>query len=524
MIHLSAGQASARICETAEAGLLDLREAGQFGEGHALFAVPLPFSRLELEVGALVPRLGATLLLIDAGDGIAERAAQRLEAMGYTDVQIVAGGMPAWEAAGLPVYKGVNVPSKLLGELVEGVWHPAMITPAELAAWQRAGRDFAFFDARPTAEYGKMRVPGSVCLPNGELAHRIAALPDAGAPLVITCAGRTRGIVGAIGLRISGHDGAVYALENGTQGWTLAGEALERGNEAAPFPAMDAPALAASRAAADRVMARFGIPEVTADDFAQMRSDAARTTYLFDTRSAAEVQAQPVAAAIHAPSGQLAQATDQWIGVRGARVVLCCDTGLRSAIAAFWLRQLGHDAMVLRIAPELEAMPTASGNGPALPSLPAVTADCALRQMHGGSLLLDLRASAAFRQGHVAGARWSRRPLLPALVRRMRPRAVLLIAEDAAEAALAALDLRDLGVPVVQRVEGGTPAMIAAGAAREVTPSGPRDEDRIDHLFFVHDRHDGNLDAARRYLAWETGLVQQLSTQERAQFRLYPAA
>jgi len=38
----------------------------------------------------------------------------------------------------------------------------------------------------------------------------------------------------------------------------------------------------------------------------------------------------------------------------------------------------------------------------------------------------------------------------------------------------------------------------------------------IDHLFFVHDRHDGNLDAARRYLEWETGLLDQLDDQERS--------
>ena len=37
----------------------------------------------------------------------------------------------------------------------------------------------------------------------------------------------------------------------------------------------------------------------------------------------------------------------------------------------------------------------------------------------------------------------------------------------------------------------------------------------MDFLFFVHDRHDGNMDAARRYLEWETGLLSQLDEQER---------
>jgi hypothetical protein len=36
----------------------------------------------------------------------------------------------------------------------------------------------------------------------------------------------------------------------------------------------------------------------------------------------------------------------------------------------------------------------------------------------------------------------------------------------------------------------------------------------------VHDRHDGNKEAARRYLAWETGLVAQLDAKEISAFRL----
>jgi hypothetical protein len=39
-------------------------------------------------------------------------------------------------------------------------------------------------------------------------------------------------------------------------------------------------------------------------------------------------------------------------------------------------------------------------------------------------------------------------------------------------------------------------------------------------LFFVHDRHDGNLDSARRYLEWETGLIAQLDPEEQQSFRL----
>jgi len=52
------------------------------------------------------------------------------------------------------------------------------------------------------------------------------------------------------------------------------------------------------------------------------------------------------------------------------------------------------------------------------------------------------------------------------------------------------------------------------------SPEIPSDDDSIDRLLFVHDRHEGNLEAARRYLEWEIGLVGQLDADERANFRL----
>jgi hypothetical protein len=51
-------------------------------------------------------------------------------------------------------------------------------------------------------------------------------------------------------------------------------------------------------------------------------------------------------------------------------------------------------------------------------------------------------------------------------------------------------------------------------------PESPSREEAIDFLWFVHDRHDGNLEASRAYLAWEQGLIAQLDAQERAAFTL----
>jgi len=528
MTLISATEAGQRLHSGQELAFLDLREAGQFGEAHPLFAIPAPWSQLELIIGALVPRRGVPVILLDAGDGIAQRAAARLGQAGYTDVSVIDGGVAAWAAAGLGLFKGVNVPSKTLGEMAEQVWHPAMLTPAQLAQWQRQDRPFRLFDARPPAEYARMRVPGAVCLPNGELAHRIAGDPAAGAqPVVVCCAGRTRGIIGAVGLRLSGHQGPVYALENGTQGWALAGEALERGNTAAPYPELDPAAFAASVAAADWLIARFAVPLTTPEAVRDMLADPHRTTYLLDTRSPAEAQADPVPGAVNAPGGQLVQATDQWVGVRRARLVLCCDSGLRSALAAFWLRQLGYAAQVMRIDDDLRRADLPAPQPVSVPPVTRIAATAALALLHrpgpqaDGAMLIDLRGSMAFRKCHVPGATWGVRPMLARLLDRAHAAGhVLLLADDAGMAALVAADLRDAGVRRVALVDGGLAALSKAGAALQSTPSIPDDAEAIDHLFFVHDRHDGNLEASRRYLAWETGLLAQLSPAERAEFHL----
>ena len=90
----------------------------------------------------------------------------------------------------------------------------------------------------------------------------------------------------------------------------------------------------------------------------------------------------------------------------------------------------------------------------------------------------------------------------------------MLYADASELAVLAALDLRDAGFANVSVVEGGIETFKQAGFALEATPQTPPDSERIDYLFFVHDRHEGNLDAARAYLSWETGLIAQCAADE----------
>ena len=54
-----------------EIAFLDIREHGQYGEGHPFFSVSLPFSVLEARAPVLVPRSDTPVVLMDDGDGVA---------------------------------------------------------------------------------------------------------------------------------------------------------------------------------------------------------------------------------------------------------------------------------------------------------------------------------------------------------------------------------------------------------------------------------------------------------------------
>src|SRR3954468_24283039 len=154
---ISAATLKSMLHDGGELALLDVREAGEFGESHLLFATPVPYSRLELDVVRLVPRRSTRIVLCDDGESdIAKRAATRLAALGYTQLHILDGGTRGWSAAGNTLFAGVNVPSKLFGELVEHEYHTPRITVTDLARMKEAKEDFVIVDGRPFSEYQKM--------------------------------------------------------------------------------------------------------------------------------------------------------------------------------------------------------------------------------------------------------------------------------------------------------------------------------------------------------------------------------
>lgn len=519
---VTANDVKAWLSDGDELAFLDVREHGQYGEAHPFFVVPAPYSTFEARLPVLAPRRDVRLVLVDDGDGVAARAAAGAEALGYSAVHVLDGGAPAWAAAGHTLYAGVNVPSKTFGELLELARHTPRLTAEQVATMQRSGADHVIVDGRPYAEYTKMSIPGGICCPNGELALRIRDLvPDPATTIVVNCAGRTRSILGAQTLIDAGIPNPVYALENGTQGWFLAGLELARG-ATEKYPETSAKAeLDEHRRHARTRAERAGAGFISAGQAAAMLADTARTIYLVDVRTDEEFARDGIAGSRHAPGGQLVQATDQWVGVRGAAIILLDDDGVRAPMVANWLAQLGHRAFVLEggVAAASADGLAERGAAPATTAPPraVAAADLAAADVQ----LVDLRSSMDYHLGHISGARWSIRPRLDRLGLDPAGPVVLIGAADVV--ALAARDLAEAGCNDLAALQGGPDDWRAAGLTIAATPDDPVDADRIDFLFFTAERHNSNEAASRQYLEWEIGLVDQLDDQERAAFRILEA-
>ena len=84
-------------------------------------------------------------------------------------------------------------------------------------------------------------------------------------------------------------------------------------------------------------------------------------------------------------------------------------------------------------------------------------------------------------------------------------------------------DLAELTSAEIAIVKGGVAAWRAAGYSVVASPDDPPDSERIDFIFWNHDRHDTS-DSSRRamenYLQWELDLPGEIEKDGLAGFRI----
>ncbi len=494
-----------------ELALIDVREELIFSQSHLLLARSVPLSRFELKFAPLVPRRATRIVLCDDGDGLAERAAGILARNRYTDVRILAGGAAAWGAAGFELFSGVNVPSKAFGEYVEHANDTPNIAASELEALMREGANLVVLDSRPFDEYSRVSIPTSTNVPGAELVFRAREIaPSADTIVVVNCAGRTRSIIGAQSLINAGLPNKVMALRNGTMGWSLAGFTCDHGkNRRAPqvSPKMHDWA----RHAAQQVAKGCGVRSIDRQTLDAWGKDSERTLYVFDVRYPAEYEAGHLPGAISAPGGQLVQATDQYVGTLGARIVVTDDAEVRAAMTASWLRQMGFaDVFVLAEAG------TETGR-PEMPALdaevkPHAAIDCvALGELlaRNAVTVLDLSLSRNYLARHIPGACYAIRTRLKhALAATPVNGTLVLTCEDGRLASLAVAEAEALTDRPVRFLKGGNAAWRAAGKPFSIEAR--MADEAIDQWRKPYERTGDTAAAMREYLAWETDLLPRI--------------
>ncbi len=509
----------AMLSDGQELALIDLREELIFSRNHLLWARSVPLSRLELRFARLVPRKATRIVLCDDGDGLAERAAKILSAAGYTDVSVLEGGVAAWEKAGLELFSGVNVPSKAFGEHIEHACRTPSVSAEELNGLMKSAADMVIVDSRPFDEFQRVSIPTATNVPGAELVLRIHDIaPSPETLVVVNCAGRTRSIIGAQSLINAGIPNKVVALRNGTMGWSLAGLTPDSG-KTARYADLTAEGAAAAKSAAERVGKKFGVMHINREALVSFRADGSRTLYVFDVRDPTEYEAGHLPGAISAPGGQLVQATDQYAGTLGARIVLVDDREVRAVMTASWLRQMGwRDVFVLVAGGDETGRPPVPVLGAVPPKHRGIEA-AALSELVARDrvTVVDLSLSPAYRKGHIPGAWFAiRTRLKEALAKIAMNGELVLTSEDGVLAGLAASESR---VPA-RYLLGGNAAWRGAGFDLSTDPR--MADEPLDYWPKPYERAGNTKDAMNEYLSWEVDLLPRIERDGTTRFTPAP--
>ncbi len=206
------------------------------------------------------------------------------------------------------------------------------------------------------------------------------------------------------------------------------------------------------------------------------------------------------------------QATDQYVGTLGARIVLTDETEVRAAMTGSWLRQMGFaDVYVL----------AESGNetGPAktlaleteLPPVNAAIDSAALAGLlaNNAATVVDLSPSRNYLVRHIPSAWFAVRTRLTAAFAKIRLHGtVVLTSEDGVLGRLAVAEAAALTKQPVRYLEGGNAAWQAAG--QPVSAEARMADEAVDQWRKPYDRGADAEAAMREYLAWEIDLLPRI--------------
>jgi rhodanese-related sulfurtransferase len=507
---------------------IDVRERGEFALEQIAETTPLARGTLEYRVQKMIPSKSVPVVVCCDDGRRSELAALTLSQMGYRDVQLLAGGLAAWKKSGLATRQGWGVGGKEYGEKIAITEVVPHITAENLSLFRRRGEKVVVVDVRTEEEYLRGHVPGAVNVPGGQLLLQIPELlHNDDSLVVVSCAGRTRGILGAQLLREAGIRNAC-ALLNGAMGWRLTGYELEVGPSHHQFGNAGMRSSPWVEEATRRLAKNDNVRSVPCEEVKQIMASE-KIYYLIDVRLPKEFRSEHVNGSINLPMGQIALAYENFIAVRQATLFVVADDEIRSVWAAALFQRLGFRNVLVvkggiqamaehgfsledeKAETEMEVFGLADARMLASGLVPTRLREYATTA--GSVVILDVRGSGEYASGHIQGAHWLARGKLELGIHTKvsdKARKIVTVCDSGIRSSLAAGTLKSLGYRDVSYLEGGLRAWQREGIGLQDGLDGAdvtREEAQAD---FGHTLWTGALGKSeadmKRYLSWEESL------------------
>jgi len=233
---ISPAEAAAQAAEGQEKNIyfFDVRSLAAYRDGHAAPSRPLPGGQALQRADDFIVVPTATIFLIDDDDARAWLTGYWLRRMGFPEVSVVAGGLPAWREANLPVATG-----RVQNPPLTSADAPVMekIGAAELHKLAEGG-EVTILDVGSSREYARGHLPKARWLPRSWLELHIGDLASTGQKIVVTAARPEQARLGAEALARIGYTD-VQILEDGNTGWERAGFEITPGEPTESFGGPD---------------------------------------------------------------------------------------------------------------------------------------------------------------------------------------------------------------------------------------------------------------------------------------------
>lgn len=199
--------------------VVDVRTADEYAARHVAGAVWAPGGQAVQATDDYFAVRAATFVFVCDGGARAVMTAAWFQKMGFPDVVVLAGGLPAWEKSGGAMEVGHPTPRPF-------GWEAARAAVPRVAPDALSGA--IVIDVGPSDAYGRGHVPGAAWICPSRIEARIErATSDRACALVLACPDGVASTLAAATLRQLGY--AAGILDGGTRGWSAAGRALESG-------------------------------------------------------------------------------------------------------------------------------------------------------------------------------------------------------------------------------------------------------------------------------------------------------